>query len=61
MLNVLEDTHVEFKNYNFPFSSDEINSIKKTICSFLNSFGGRIYLGIQDKNLKVQGIKLFGH
>ena len=35
--------------------------MKKTICSFINSFGGRIFIGIQDKNLKVSGIQLFSY
>ncbi len=32
--------------------------LKKTIISFLNHEGGRIYIGIQDNNNKVQGIHL---
>ena len=52
-----EDLYIEFKNYKIPFSSQNIEEIKKQICGFLNSKGGRIYIGIDDKKI-IKGIQL---
>lgn len=41
------DTRIELVNYNYPFKNQEILSIKKTICSFLNTEGGILYVGIE--------------
>ena len=43
-----EDMFIEYKNYHFPFSDKNKEEFKKQICSFLNSKGGRIYVGISD-------------
>lgn len=53
-----EDLYTEYKNYKYLDKldkSDEIYPIlQKTICSFLNTKGGRIYIGIDD-DLEVIG------
>ena len=43
-----EDMFIEYKNYHFPFNNKNREEFKKQICSFLNSKGGRIYIGISD-------------
>ena len=50
---VLEDESefTEYKNYYFPFGEKQIYEIKRQICGFVNSSGGRIYLGITDKKI----------
>ena len=48
---------IEFKNYSLPLTQDNRRDIKRHICSFLNSQGGRLYLGINDQK-KVKGIVL---
>ena len=48
---------VEFKNYSFPLNEHEIKELKRQLCGFLNSRGGRIYLGIRDDK-KVKGMIL---
>ena len=52
-----EDLYIEFKNYKFPFLNQNVEEIKKQICGFLNSKGGRIYIGIDDKKI-IKGIQL---
>ena len=52
-----EDLYIEFKNYKLPFSSQNIEEIKKQICAFLNSKGGRIFIGIDDNKI-IRGIQL---
>ena len=46
----------EFKNYRFPLGKSQKEELKREICSFINSNGGRIYLGI-NKNRIIVGIK----
>ena len=41
-----------------PFYAEELFSIKETICAFLNTKGGRIYIGIDKKDSRVKGIKI---
>ena len=48
---------IQFKNYSFPLNEDNSDEIKKHLCSFLNSEGGRLYIGIDEKNI-VKGITL---
>ena len=48
---------IEFKNYSFPLNEDNSEEIKRHLCSFLNSEGGRLYIGIDEKNI-VKGITL---
>ena len=52
-----ENEYIEFKDYTYPFSLEKINEIKRQYCGFLNSHGGRIYIGITDLR-KVKGIEL---
>ena len=52
-----EDLYIEFKNYKLPFSNQNIEEIKKQICAFLNSKGGRIFIGIDDNKI-IKGIQL---
>ena len=49
---------IEFRNYSLPLTNKENGEeIKRQICGFLNSRGGRLYLGINNQNL-VKGIIL---
>lgn len=57
-LNIMEGIDIEFKNYTFRLDAERTFIMKKTICSFLNTKGGRIYIGIRDKDLMVFGICL---
>ena len=52
-----EDEFTEFKNYYFPFGDKQILELKRQICGFINSNGGRIYIGITDQKL-IKGIVL---
>lgn len=57
VLNVLEQKDLEFKDYSYPIRSYELFFIlKKTICSFLNSIGGVILIGIKDQGATVRGM-----
>ena len=55
-----EDKQIEYKNYTFPFTKIHKEEIKKQICGFLNSQGGRIFIGISD-DLIVNGIMIDYH
>ena len=52
-----EDLNTEFKDYNLPFFNQIINELKQQFCAFLNSKGGRIFIGI-DTNKIVKGIQI---
>ena len=52
-----ENEYTEFKNYSYPFSQEKIDEIKRQYCGFLNSKGGRIYIGITDLRV-VKGLHL---
>jgi len=52
-----EGMEIEYKNYYWKFNDKIDQVITKTICGFLNRFGGRMYIGIHD-NGTVLGIKL---
>lgn len=54
----LENTEIEYKNFGFPFQHGHFNTIKKTLCAFLNTDGGRLYFGIRDEDQSVVGLKL---
>ena len=56
-LNDEEDEYTEFKNYTFPFNQEIIYELKRQYCGFLNSDGGRIYIGINDLKI-VKGLHL---
>ena len=55
-----EDMQIEYKNYSFPFNDKHKEQFKKQICAFLNSKGGRIFIGITDDKV-VNGILLNYH
>ena len=55
-----EDMQIEYKNYSFPFTDIHKDEFKKQICGFLNSKGGRIFVGINDDKI-VNGILLKYH
>ena len=48
---------IEFENFNLPLSRENQEEIKRQLCSFLNTEGGRLYLGINEQNI-VKGIIL---
>ena len=48
---------IEFKNYSLPLNQDNGDELRRQICGFLNSQGGRLYIGIDDQNI-VKGIVL---
>ena len=52
-----EDEFTEFKNYFYPLDEEQEKEIKRQYCGFLNSNGGRIYIGIKDQKI-VTGIEL---
>lgn len=52
-----EDEFTEFKNYFYPLDEDQEKELKRQYCGFLNSNGGRIYIGIKDERI-VKGIEL---
>ena len=48
---------IEFKYFSFPIKHRNREEIKRQLCGFLNSEGGRLYIGINDSNI-VKGIDL---
>jgi len=52
-----ESEELEYKDYNFPFTETLEKTLSRTICSFLNRNGGRIYIGVTDDKI-VKGISL---
>ena len=46
-----EDEFIEFKNYFYPLDEEQEKEIKRQYCGFLNSKGGRIYIGIKDQKI----------
>ena len=52
-----EDELTEFKNYLFPLNEKQGDELKRQFCGFLNSQGGRLYLGINDDKI-VKGVVL---
>ena len=57
----LEDKEREYKNYYFPLNEDCNRTLRRTIIAFLNTNGGRIYIGIRDYDQFVFGIELIGN
>jgi len=50
---------VEFKNYSFPIKESFLKeNLLKTIVGFMNSKGGTIFMGVNDSNGSVQGVRL---
>ena len=54
-----ESITTEYKKYSWEFNEMIDTVLSKTICGFLNRYGGRIYIGVDD-NCSVVGIKLTG-
>lgn len=52
-----EGTEVEYKDYYFPLKTQQVEELKRQICGFLNSKGGRIFIGVTDLKV-VKGIPL---
>jgi len=57
LLAIEEGLHVEYKDYRWPLSSNLIETLKNQICGFLNSQGGRVYIGVSDDRI-VKGVYL---
>ena len=55
----LEGICIELKNYPLPIK-DQSHKYKllKTICSFLNSKGGTIFIGAQDETGEIKGVSI---
>ena len=49
-----EDEYIEYKNYYFPLGKKQ-SELERQFCAFLNTNGGRIYIGIDDKKT-VKGV-----
>lgn len=55
----LEDLTIELKNYTFPIRDQKHKWILlKTIVSLLNSKGGTIFMGAEDKTGEVIGLQI---
>lgn len=48
---------IEYKNFSLPLNQENGEEIKRQICGFLNSQGGRLYIGINGQKI-VKGIVL---
>ena len=57
ILSYGEDELTEFKNYIYPFQKEQEKELKRQYIGFLNSNGGRIYIGVDDHK-KVRGVVL---
>lgn len=57
LIHLNEGLHVEYKHYRWPLSPSLVEVLKNQICGFLNSQGGRIYIGITDDQV-VKGVFL---
>ena len=53
-----ENLEIEFKNYFLPWSEEMQERLEKLFCAFLNTHGGRVYLGVRDKDSCVFGLDL---
>lgn len=54
----LENAENEYKNYYYPIGKDQIDKLQILIVAFLNTNGGRIYLGVKDYEFLVCGMHL---
>ena len=59
---IVEDENllIEYKDYHFPFGDKQIYELKRQICGFINSEGGRLYIGITDQKI-IKGIVLYNN
>ena len=57
IINEKRNQVIEFKKCSFPLNQDNRDGIKRHLCSFLNTKGGRLYIGINENNI-VEGIDL---
>ena len=51
-----ENEYIEYKNYYFPLHINQEKELQRQFCAFLNTNGGRIYLGINDVEKMVKGV-----
>ena len=54
-----EDEKTEFKNYYFPLGKSKKEELIRQICSFINSSGGKLYIGIDDERA-IKGVPTDG-
>ena len=54
-INEDENEYIEYKNYFFPFGENQINELKRQFCGFMNSKGGRLFIGINDLKI-IKGV-----
>ncbi len=54
-----EDEKTEFKNYYFPLGKGKREELVRQICSFINSSGGKLYIGIDDER-SIKGVPTDG-
>lgn len=54
-----EDEKTEFKNYYFPLGKSKKEELIRQICSFINSSGGTLYIGIDDER-SIKGVPTDG-
>lgn len=47
VISFSEDLRTTFSQLKYPYSESNILELKKTMCSFLNCEGGKIYIGIE--------------
>ena len=52
-----ENLSIEYKDYYLPLKDKQIFELKRQICGFINSDGGRLYIGITDQKT-IKGIVL---
>ena len=56
-VNQGEDQYTEFKNYSYPLEDHGRRELRRQYIGFLNSKGGRIYIGINDEK-QINGLTL---
>ena len=54
----MESQTLEYKLYQFPLDNERRQILMESICSFLNTKGGFIFIGINDEHNVVQGVEL---
>ena len=51
-----ENEYIEYKNYYFPLGISQEKELQRQFCAFLNTNGGRLYIGINDKEKMIKGV-----